>query len=460
MVGTVIPCFLILVCLGTFLILAKLFLYEPTELQNTTPQTFNTSTVAIRQVASVLGRSGNYCTLSRYTYYALLLATIIITLVSEKFDILPGLSLRLASGAAAGALYYAGVAAVHQMLIFGFGLQTQRYSTCQPLPLFGTNTSLPVCYGFDDMDRDSACIVVGVGLLAGLPMAVWSSVFHQSAARPILVLWMLLLAASHVFCTVSKTETTVHFQICPLNVSEPSPGASYVAGALDSAWLASFSALTQGQKVTFANGLKCLYSVFEPQHYPLAAGRPALPLDNLQGALDQTPSPHFRPLGLAFWAIYFAFAVIVVLDPEARKITTSSSKALPSPPKFTRFSCRPLAMLCGKMAKDPATTKEPTKPLQKRNIPLSLLQTATTVLHCFRSVLALIPRYLSAAMFFGYVIFLEWTHWDAPETEGFMAIGQLGALIGVALVIVGVGFGSVAEQSQAPGEAKEGEMAV
>jgi disulfide bond formation protein DsbB len=208
--GTIISCIFIISSLAAFTILSVKYLYISTDLQRDAHQYINTSTIVARQVACVLPRSGHYCVYQRFIYYILLLSTIIITVVFKQDH-----GLWLASGAAITALSYSGVAAVHQMLIFGSGLRTQRHSICESFPLPGSNDILPVCHGLDDLDRDTACTIVGAGLLAILPMAAWSQVFKQAAAKPILVLWTLFMSSSHVFCAVSKTETTVHYQICP-----------------------------------------------------------------------------------------------------------------------------------------------------------------------------------------------------------------------------------------------------
>jgi undecaprenyl pyrophosphate phosphatase UppP len=56
------------------------------------------------------------------------------------------------------------------------------------------------------------------------------------------------------------------------------------------------------------------------------------------------------------------------------------------------------------------------------------------------------PRFLSAVMFMGYIIFLEWTHWDAPESETFEAVRQFGAVVVVLLVGFATVFSKFLEQ--------------
>lgn len=67
-------------------------------------------------------------------------------------------------------------------------------------------------------------------------------------------------------------------------------------------------------------------------------------------------------------------------------------------------------------------------------------------------VLVHFPRFLSAVMFTGYVVFLEWTHWDAPESEPFSAVGQFGAVVVLLLVVLGTIYSKLTEH---PEEAKE-----
>lgn len=420
-----ISCIIIISSLAAFTILSVRFLYIPTNLQRDAEQLINTSTVTARQVACVLPRSGQYCICQRYVYYALLIAAITITIVFKKDR-----GLWLASGAAATALLYSGVAAVHQMLLFGFGLRTQRYSTCEPFPLPGRKDSLPVCYGLDDLDRDTACIIVGAGLLAILPMAAWSLVFKLAAARPILVLWMLLMASSHVFCAVSRTETTVHYQICPTGLVEDLPGSTYVAGELDDAWRTRYSDIASNRSRTLASSAGiCMYSCFNPHGYPLRAGRGIAVLDNSKSALNQRPSLPSRRLGVAFWFIYLAFSIVALLE-----LLHESGFWRPFD-----VVLRPLHHWYPWLKQD-INTRAAWHKFRKNN-PQS--RTCTRLLI---HVIIHFPRFLSAVMFIGYIVFLEVTHWDAPESEPFAAVGQFGAVVVVLLVAFATFFSRLTER--------------
>jgi hypothetical protein len=430
--GTLVPCFLIISSLSAFTILSGRYLYVATPLQQNAPQWINTSTITARQVACAIPRSDQYCIYQRCIYYGLLVATIILTVVFKEDH-----GLWLASGAAATAMLYSGVAGVHQMLIFGFGLRTQEHSTCKYYLIPGTNIKLPVCSGFDDQDRDAACMIVGAGLLAVLPMAVWSRVFRKAAARPILVFWMLLMASSHVFCAVSKTETTVHYQICPAEQVEDLPGLTYVASELTETWWTKLSetGLNKSNSKPLNVMGNCLISCFAPHGYPLTAGRTIAVLDNTKPALSQTPSLRSRRLGVAFWAIYLVFSVVALLDLQG--------------PKFFRRHpgfWRPFNFVLGPLhrqfpwMKEKINTGAARREFRKNNP--KRVTCARVLIH----VAIHFPRFLSAIMFIGYIVFLEWTHLDAPESEPFAAVGQFGAVVVVLLVAFGALFSRVAEQ--------------
>ena len=435
--GTVVPLILIISSLTAFTVLSVHDLYIPSELQRQAPQVINTSTLAIRQVACALPRSGQYCIYQRYIYYGLLISTVIITIVlKDKYAV------WLASGAAATALLYSGVAAVHQMLIFGFGLRTQEYSTCEGFLVPGTNVTLPICYGFDDQDRDTACIIVGTALLAALPMAAWSMVFKKAAARPILVLWMLLMASSHVFCAVSKTETTVHYQICPAGLVEDLPGLAYQATELTYTFRTAYSDMASNTTSSSAQKLgNCLYSCFPPHGYVLRAGREMVVLDITQPALNQTPSLSSRRLGVAFWAIYLVFSVLALLE-QVQASETFRDLGYGRP---FNFVLRPLHRAFPWLAK-PINTRAKWDNFRKKH------SRSLTYVRLLVHVILHFPRFLSAIMFIGYIVFLEWTHWDAPESEPFAAVGQFGAVVVVLLVAVGTLFSSFTEP---PGDADD-----
>jgi hypothetical protein len=427
--GIVVPFILIISSLAAFTILSVHHLYLPNDLQRNAPHVINTSTLAIRQVACVLPRSGQYL-YQRYIYYGLLIATTIITIVLKEKH-----ALWLASGAAATALLYSGVAAVHQILIFGFGLGTQRYSTCAAFPLPSTNYILPICHDLDDQDRDTACMIVGAALLAILPIAMWSMVFKKAAARPILVLWMLLMASSHVFCAVSKTETTVHYQICPADQVEDLPGLAFQATELTDVFRTTYSDTASNTNSSFATrNEKCLYSCFSPHRYALRAGRDLAVLDNTKPVLNQIPSLSSRRLGVAFWAIYLVCSILALLE------------QLQASETFRDLGYwRPFYPIIGPLHRAYPWLK---KPVNTRTRWREFRKIHSRGLICVRLLVHVVfhfPRFLSAIMFIGYIVSLEWTHWDAPESEPFTAVGQFGAVAVVLLVAVGTLFSRLAE---------------
>lgn len=412
---------LITASLVVFTTLSILYLYKPTPLQvNAHKVNGFAPNVVVQQIACAAPKSGQYGKAQRLIYYFLLVGSIVLNVVLRRF--LSEKQARLLTiGAAGSAMLYSGVAAFHQVLIFIYSRRATP--PCQFIPLGPGFPDLPICYGVDDQDRDAVCQVVGAALLAALPMAAWSKLFRRDsrdreASKPILVLWILLNAASHVFCAVDSTDLGVHYQICPRDGGEPLPGNKYTAPNFDDAFFGSLSALISNS--TSSPG-HCMYTCFAMQNYRLRANKDIGVWSISTPGLSPIPGPYARGLGISFWTIYLAFPIVVLLETIfAMPISNDHwlRQNINSVTEIKKFwDVHDARRLCARLG--------------------------FQVVHHF-------PRYLSAAMFVGYVVFLEWGHWGAPESEAFGEVGQWSAVVVVGFVIIATAF-SLAVKGQKKG---------
>src|ERR1700753_2485738 len=176
-----VPCYtLIFISLSTFSVLSMLYLYNPSPLERNAHIEITTPNITARQVACSFPRSGQYGQTQRVIYYILLIGTILLTVALREEQ-----GRWLAIGAATSSMLYSGIAAVHQILIFCYAqkIKPPKRKTCDYIPLGLGYPDLPVCYGADDLDRDSVCLIVGAALLAALPMTAWSKLFRKGSSR-------------------------------------------------------------------------------------------------------------------------------------------------------------------------------------------------------------------------------------------------------------------------------------
>ena len=94
---------------------------------------------------------------------------------------------------------------------------------CEPVVLPGTDTTFLTCAGIYDPDLGVIFDVINKSLLGALPIAAWSTTFRISSRKPILIMWMLLLAVSHIFYNVTRIDVNRYFEICPTNQVEKLP---------------------------------------------------------------------------------------------------------------------------------------------------------------------------------------------------------------------------------------------
>lgn len=76
------------------------------------------------------------------------------------------------------------------------------------------------CAGVYDPDFDQTNGIIGDGLLATLPITIYSLTFCKTEFRPILIIWTLLVAFGYVLYTIIVTDPNRHYQICPTGFSE------------------------------------------------------------------------------------------------------------------------------------------------------------------------------------------------------------------------------------------------
>lgn len=429
---------LIITSLLTFTILSVLFLYKPTDVQRDSPPSFTTANVTIQQVACALPRSGQFTTAQRWILYFLLVCTIAIAIAlgDER-------GRWLTIGAATSAILNAGVAAIYQILIFHFVLQKIKpwgEPLCYYIPLGRGNTQLPVCYGVDDLDRDSVCLIVGAAMLAALPMTAWSTLMRKGsrmreATKPILVAWVLLMSVSHIFCAINTTDQGVHYQVCPSGVTEPLPGFQYQPPRYDDdVFRVSLIAMISNSTQNGSNSTlptipfqQCLYTCFGLQKYRLRQNKDIGVWNTSTPALSHLPSSATRSLGVAFWAIYFGFSIIALCD-------ASDSARNYSARFFGICPCQ-----CHWTHQDIHQWKQFKVFLKRYGLKRTLFRVTLKILRLF-------PRYLSAGMFLGYIIFLEKSHWHAPESEPFAAVGQWGTMVQILLVVAASLFARAMEQ--------------
>jgi hypothetical protein len=432
-------CYPLIFCsLLTFTVLSTQFLYVPSSQQRHAPQRLTLPHVTIKTVSCALPRSGQYGNAPRVINYVLLICTVVVTIVLNEQQ-----GLWLTIGAATSAVLYSSIAALHQILIFHYAVQQHSKPWGEPLCHFKdlgpSYPQLPICYGVDDLDRDTVCSIVGAAMLAALPMTVWSKLMRKGsvtreATKPILLIWVLLMAISHIFCAINSTDQSVHYQICPIGSEENFPGYLHKALKFDdnvfhatlSAMISNSKQSLDGSDIFITPPNHCMYTCFALQQYPLRDNRDIGVWSISTPGLSHLPSPATRSLGVGFWAIYLSFSILAFWDASdsARKYTA----------KY--FSC----YMVGCSWKNEAIY--PWKTLK------DFLKRHGAVQTCLRLIIQVVfhfPRYLSAIMFVGYVIFLEMGHWYVPDSETFGAVGQWSAVVQIGLVLLAALFARAVE---------------
>ena len=128
-------------------------------------------------------------------------------------------------------------------------------------------------------------------------------------------MWMLLLAISHIFYNVTRTDVNRHIQIYPTNQVEKLPLNQYQAPVLGPAWQQSLQDLAQSQS-TNRSSQQCLYSCFDSGDY---IGRISQEIDVFDYVYSDSYTPInslYRRTGILFWWAYVALAALTLFTIE------------------------------------------------------------------------------------------------------------------------------------------------
>lgn len=247
--------------------------------------------VAYHDIACVYPISGQYNNLPRWLYYFLLISVILLR--RQHW---------LAVGAAATCLTYGGGAAIHASI-----LTWVRQSSALQVPDGSVQLSNGQEYWISatalDLDTDGTLAIVGIGFLITLPMALWSSQFRQSAAKPILVLWTVLMFIGMMCCLVNlyAMDTTPEgpyrqYRFCRTNNNDSFPvtGGSGFASLGD--WNSTIWNHFLGDEPTFR---KCMYPCFNTGE--ILRG---------QDQVTIIPFPEILPSNPQYWGVCFTAALV------------------------------------------------------------------------------------------------------------------------------------------------------
>jgi hypothetical protein len=153
---------------------------------------------ARRDVLCAYPVSGQYCYAPRILYYVLIAAVVFIRKHAW-----------LATGAAAYVMTYAAAASVHAVILCGIHASSTPLIDDSPVEL-GHANYIWIRGRVLDLDTDATLAIVGVGFLMLLPMAVFSTTFQKSEAKPILAVWGILMLVGTICCliTLYTVDTT------------------------------------------------------------------------------------------------------------------------------------------------------------------------------------------------------------------------------------------------------------
>jgi hypothetical protein len=115
----------------------------------------------------------------------------------------------LAVGAAAYIMTYAATTAVHATILCAIHASSTSLLPPGYVEL-GQNASFWIRGLVLDLDTDATLAIVCVGFLRLLPLAVYSTTFQKSEAKPILAVWAILMLIGSICCliTLYNIDTT------------------------------------------------------------------------------------------------------------------------------------------------------------------------------------------------------------------------------------------------------------
>jgi hypothetical protein len=146
---------------------------------------------ARRDVLCAYPLSGQYCYAPRILYYVLIVAAVLI----RKHT-------WLATGAAAYVMTYATAASIHAVILCGLHASSTPLIE-DGLITLGHANQIWIRARVLDLDTDATLAIVGVGFLMLLPLAVFSTTFQKSEAKPILAVWGILMLVGTICCLVT-----------------------------------------------------------------------------------------------------------------------------------------------------------------------------------------------------------------------------------------------------------------
>lgn len=313
--------FVIFLSLVLYSIMAILYINKPTPAQRSETKYFESHNLTAIEVACAFPGSGQYGLTMLSTYVILLVFTVVLR--HHQW---------LAAGITASALTYSGVAAIHLVVLgmaYGRSIRSWPcYGADLGFPGEDPYTNIPICAGVFDPDTVLAVMVVGAGLLAALPMAMWSSTFRRAAARPVLVMWTLLLALGHMIYYLIVTDEHRHYQICPAGTVEPLPGDDYIAVPFDADWASKLYNIAGKVRLLSdqGSGNLCIYSCFASDGY---VGRKANEIGIYPAHILETDhrSNATRNITITYWILYVILSIIVIVMENGHWSTWERSPA-------------------------------------------------------------------------------------------------------------------------------------
>ena len=419
---------IIFIFLVTYSIFNTLYIQNRQE-----PHEYDMTNVAVKRIGCTFPISEQYQRSSRYICYLLLLFTVVIR--NHRW---------LAVGAATSVLTYSGVAAIHSIILSASNRRFNPAKTktrCEALPIPGVDNPFLACDGVSDPDIGVIMIFISGVMLGALPMAAWSTAFRKSARKPILIIWLLLLALGHSLYYLTKSDVNLHYQICPRDTLEPIPRANFQPSPLDQTWRNSFYSLVSmtNQSIQLPENSTpstCIYSCFATTAYDgrMVQDISVVDYTTIAAFTAKSLGKSVRHVSIFFWWFYTLLALMTLY-------TTEKVGRLP---KFVH--------------KRVFTLNHRQKPLElgsyiSRTFTPTVLTTSSTILKiqgapaakCPITVLTLIQlttQIISAVAFCLFVIiedFWNQSVWDALEHEPLAAVGQWSSIAVVLMVLLAAG---------------------
>jgi len=342
--------------------------------------------------------SGQYCYAPRILYYAMIG---IVVLIRRH--------MWLAAGASAYIMTYAGVAAVHSVILCGIHGSSTSWLPDDRVSL-GQEASVWVRALVLDLDTDATLAIVGVGFLMLLPLAVYSTTFQKSEAKPILAAWGLLMLVGLICCLTNlyTLDTTSNgpfnqYYICNMNTADSLSSPSTLA-PLSKDWNETVNDYFANQPTTSqACFYPCLYSS---------------QIIRSQSDITMIPFPDVQPGSGRYWAFKLLAAFVYACVP----LYMVGSIILLFQRYFVDHKLKDESMFTS--MKDQFDTL--------RGMPLTIKVVLEFIFVSFQAY-ALVFSPLVVVVF---VIFAEFSLSLDPEAESMRHVGQWQPLVSVALVVV------------------------